>query len=346
MGRPSMRFREEKSPKGLRDVQEIDLGAFLAYLRLERGCSEHTIQAYAVDLRDWESFCTVRHEESAVLSEDRVVAWVRTLENRGLSRSTIQRRLAALRSWQRYLREQQDEEQRWTPPLPARGQTLPQILSEGEVERLLRACGGGKLLDLRDRALLEMAYGCGLRASELGGLLRRDVDWAGGIVRVRGKGDKERLVPFLGAVREQVMRYLDRVQFGGDLDHGNVPLFLSRNSLPLRREDIWRILRRRGRIAGIPLGRLHPHVLRHSFATHLLRRGMDLRTLQEILGHSSIATTERYAHFDVELRDVYDACHPRARKTPGVGGVQEGGLTSGNAYPDESLVTIQKEGTT
>ncbi len=313
MSRPHAHFASPESPEPAPSFQG-SLEAFFLHLRLERGHSENTLRAYATDLRCWEDFCRRNDLPFATPSEEAVVRWVRELERQGLGRATVQRRLAALRSWGRFLQETgQESGERWMPPLPAKGQTLPQILSEGEVERLLRSCCGERPLDFRDRALLELAYGCGLRASELAGVRLADLDASSGILRVRGKGDKERLVPFLGSVRDQIMDYVahHRSQLAsGDGD----TLFLSHSGAPLGREDVWRILRKRGKAAGIPLSRLHPHVLRHSFATHLLRRGMDLRTLQEILGHSSIATTERYTHFDGELRDVYDACHPRAQK--------------------------------
>jgi len=203
-----------------------------------------------------------------------------------------------------------DEEQ-WLPSLPSKEQKLPQILSEGEVERLISSCRDGSLLGDRDEAIFEVIYGCGLRASEVCLLTTDDIDWHANAVRVIGKGDKERIVPLLGSIKEKLKRYVDIVRpqlnkLGGSW------LFLTRTGRQLHREDLWRIIRRRGKAAGIPAVRLHPHVLRHSLATHMLRRGLDLRTLQELLGHASIATTERYTHLDLELRDIYDRCHPRA----------------------------------
>ena len=311
--RPRARFLppEEASPSPV--PAEDSPEAFLRHLRLERGCGENTLRAYAADLRSWGDFCRRHALSPHVPSEEGVVRWVKDLELQGLGRATIQRRLAALRSWGRFLQETgQDSGERWMPPLPVKGRTLPQVLSEGEVERLFRACEGSHPLDLRDRTLLELAYGCGLRASELAGVRLADLDASAGILRVRGKGDKERLVPFLGSVRDQVVNYVTHYRPKG-IPESEDALFLSRSGSSLGREDVWRIVQKRGKAAGIPASRLHPHVLRHSFATHMIRRGMDLRTLQELLGHSSIATTERYTHFDGELRDVYDACHPRAK---------------------------------
>ena len=283
---------------------------FFDYLRFERGCSENTVKAYESDLRRWCAFCRASGLSPLPPSEEKVAPFLRKISLEGKSSATVQRYAATLRSWSHFL--QMDgwiEQDVWLPPLPDRARKLPQILNEGEVERLLSACPD-TVLGLRDRALLELSYGCGLRAGEACSLGVNDADFHRGTLRVLGKGDKERLLPLVGQIKERLRRYIDeaRSSLGGQSDR----LFLSRSGRPLRREDFWRIIRRRGKEAAIPMVRLHPHVLRHSFATHLLRRGMDLRTLQELLGHASIATTERYTHFDLELRDVYDRCHPRA----------------------------------
>lgn len=285
---------------------------FCSYLLLERGCSENTILAYRRDLRKWMVFC-VLHDISPLSSPpEKVTLFLRDLTREGKSKSTIQRQAAAIRSWTRYLlAEGKREKGELLPILPDRERRLPQILSEGEVERLLAQCAGEKPLDLRDRALMEVAYGCGLRASELCALRMIDVNLEQGFLRAFGKGEKERSVPLLGQVRHRVKRYLVEGRLSLD-QGGGQNLFLTKRGGIMRREDVWRVIRKRGTMAGISKARLFPHILRHSFATHLLRRGMDLRTLQELLGHASIATTERYTHFDLELRDVYDTCHPRA----------------------------------
>jgi integrase/recombinase XerD len=288
------------------------LNEFEKYLRYERGCSENTVKAYGADLARWGAFCERRNLPPLPPDADAAASFIRDLVDKEYSASTVQRHAAALRSWALFLVEEGVLEKGvFNCPLPERGKRLPQILSEGEIQRLFEASGGNGPLELRDRALLETGYGCGLRASELAGLRLQDVDLEGGLLRPLGKGGKERMVPFLGEVRNRLCFYLEKGRprlEKGLSDH----VFLSRSGKHLRREDIWRIIRKRGKKAGISLSRLHPHILRHSFATHLLRRGMDLRTLQEILGHASIATTERYTHFDLELRDVYDRTHPRA----------------------------------
>jgi len=288
------------------------LEKFRKYLRYERGCSENTVRAYGADLARWGGFCKSRKAPLLPPDADAAASFIRSLVEEGYSASTVQRHAAAIRSWAVFLVEEGIMEKGvFNCPLPEKGKPLPQVLSEGEIQRLFDASSGEGPLELRDRAILETGYGCGLRASELAGLRLRDVDFQGGLLRPLGKGGKERMVPFLGEVKNRMRMYLEkgRPHLDRDLsDH----LFLSRSGKPLRREDLWRIIRKRGKMAGIPVSRLHPHILRHSFATHLLRRGMDLRTLQEILGHASIATTERYTHFDLELRDVYDRTHPRA----------------------------------
>ncbi|MBP6332198.1 MAG: tyrosine-type recombinase/integrase [Aminivibrio sp.] len=291
---------------------ESSVENFLSYLLLERGLSPNTIAAYRRDLREWGDFCAGAGAPPLPPEQEILSLFQRHLARSEKSPATKQRIIAALRTWMRYL-EQEGEGSGDVrlPSLPGRKEGLPRILSEGEVDRLFQACSGAGPLDLRDRALFETAYGCGLRAGELCGLRLRDVDFSARVLRAFGKGEKERAIPFLGQVSERVALYLEK----GRPLLLKVPrdfLFLTRSGSQMKREDIWRTLRKRGAKAGIPASRLHPHVLRHSFATHLLRRGMDQRTLQELLGHSSIATTEKYLHFDLELRDVYDKAHPRA----------------------------------
>lgn len=291
-------------------IPELEL--FFGYLRFERGCSENTIKAYASDLRAWMCYCIENGKEPSPPSRDDISKFLAAMAGTGSSKSSIQRNAATLRSWMRFLSAEGIlEEAGNLPRLPARERKLPQVLTEGEVDRLLEACEGNGPIFLRDRALVEMGYGCGLRAGELAQLTLEDVVVRSGFLRIKGKGGKERIVPLLGKVRESVERYLEKGR-GQFLPKETDRVFVSRNGKGLKREDVWRTIRKRGRTAGISESRLYPHILRHSFATHLLRRGMDLRTLQELLGHSSIMTTEKYTHFDVELRDVYDKTHPRA----------------------------------
>jgi len=289
-----------------------DIANFLDYLLLERGMSFHTVDAYARDLENWESFCNKRELPLYPVAPEYANGFSREMHLQGLSKSTVQRRLAALRSWSRFLMDEGIVETgAWKPELPKKGRRLPRILTESEVVRLLDACRKGKeYFALRDRGLLELCYGCGLRASEAVSVRLEDLNQGNRLLRIRGKGSKERMVPFVGNVVTAVLEYIEKGR--ESVKPRGVPeVFLSHHGNPLGREDLWRIVRKRGKLAGIPEKRLYPHILRHSFATHLLRRGVDLRTLQEIVGHSSINTTEQYTHLDVELRNVYDQCHPR-----------------------------------
>ena len=266
------------------DFREADalVDAFLTYLEAERGRSRLTAESYASDLRHWLRFCQEAALPPYPMEEPAVSAFRRSLEAEGKARSTQQRAIAALRSWWRYVEMERGEDGEFPlPELPKKTQLEPRVLNEAEVERLFEACRGTKPLDVRDAALVEVGYGCGLRASEICGAAR------------------------------SVRTYLEtaRPQLNG---RGLPFVFLSCRGRRLSRVDLWRILRRRGEMAGIARARLYPHILRHSFATHLLARGMDMRTLQEMLGHSSIMTTQVYAHFDREMRDEYDRFHPRA----------------------------------
>ena len=293
-------------------VAEERLDQFCLYLLAERGRSRHTAEGYASDLRQWLKFCEAAGCPPYPPSPEHVAAFRLELESETKARSTQQRAVAALRSWMRFVEmEEGGEEELSLPELPRKTKKEPRVLNEAEIERLLDACRGPRPLDIRDRAIVELGYGCGLRASELCGLEMLNLDFEARLLRTKGKGNRERVVPFLGETARSVRLYLDVAR--PELNrHGDAHVFLSRLGRPLRREDLWRTLRRRGTAAGVARSRLYPHILRHSFATHLLARGMDMRTLQEMLGHASIMTTQVYAHFDREMRTEYDRFHPRA----------------------------------
>lgn len=288
------------------------IGRFTDYLRLERGCSENTQRAYNSDLQIWLAHCGANGHDPLDMGADAVSRFLLAQQGEGRKKSSVQRLGAMLRSFARFL--QYDGVTDSLPrlaPLPSKTQSLPQVMTEGEVQRIINACEDGTPIGKRDRAFIELAYGAGMRASELCGVRLRDLDAANGILYARGKGDKERTIPYIGAVRRVIEEYI--AEYRPKLDkHGAEWLFLSKNGRQLHRETLWIIMHKRGLMANIPASRLHPHVLRHTFATHLLRNGMDQRTLQEILGHSSIMTTEKYTHMDTELRDYYDRFHPRA----------------------------------
>ncbi len=291
---------------------EGSLKAFSDYLLLERGCSPNTAEAYGRGLRAWGDFCAAREWDPLEVLQPRAAQFIAFLRQ-GKKGSSIQQIMSALRSWVKFrVLEGELPPDVWIPTLPDKAKTLPQLLTEGEIQRIFDTCQDDDFRDRRDRAALEILAGCGLRASELCGLQTTSVDLDEGVLRVYGKGSKERLVPFTGSIRRAIEDYLAARQDFLGKSSQEKRLFLSLRGEGWSRVELWRMIQRRGRQAGIASYRLHPHVLRHSIATHLLRRGMDLRTLQEFLGHSSIATTEKYLHFDLELRDVYDRCHPRA----------------------------------
>ncbi|GHV37089.1 integrase [Synergistales bacterium] len=291
---------------------------FCAYLVAERGRSSLTAASYASDLKQWLSFCEDNGCPAFPPALSDVSAFRRLMEEDGKARSTQQRHVATMRSWIHFMEmeETKDCDIR-LPELPGKTVKEPRILNEAEVNRLLNVCGGDKPLAVRDRAILEIGYGCGLRVSEICGLKTLNLDFESKLVRARGKGDKDRMVPFLGATAASVRRYLDfaRPKLAKNANTGGARearVFLSFSGRALSRQDVWRVIKKRGREAGIAESRLYPHILRHCFATHLLSRGMDIRTLQEMLGHSSILTTQVYSHFDQEMRTVYDQFHPRA----------------------------------
>jgi integrase/recombinase XerD len=301
-------------------------------MTLERGASENTVKAYKTDLLHWMAFCSKEGKRHYPVEPELMARYLRRLLQDGKSSGTRARNAATLRAFSKYLLYDGIEESiRPLGQLPKREKTLPRVMTEGEIERILDGCekcgpataGDAPASDqkktaigMRDRAMIEMAYDCGLRASELCSIELSNIDETGGVMYVRGKGGKERVVPYVGALRGVIRRYLEEARpiLAGPMETAySKYLFLSARGRRMSRQELWNIVQRRGKAVGIAKARLHPHVLRHSFATHLQRRGMDLRTLQELLGHSSIATTEKYAHLDTELRDIYDSFHPRAR---------------------------------
>ena len=294
------------------DEPEASVKDFLEYMNYERGASPHTLRAYRNDLSCWLRFCAETGGKPFPVEPAAVTRYMTRLEAEGLSSGTRNRRAATLASFSKFLMYDGRVESYEALPMPKREKTLPQVMTEGEIDRLVSPDAGESAIGIRDRTMIEMAYDCGLRASELVYLKMSDIDEQGGVMYIRGKGRRERIVPFVGALRGAVRNYISASRSKLPCVNDEGWLFLSRSGRRMNRQDLWNILKRRGAGKGIASSRLHPHVLRHSFATHLQRRGMDLRTLQELLGHSSIATTEKYAHLDTELRDIYDSYHPRA----------------------------------
>ena len=293
---------------------------FLAYLELERGLSRNTLEAYRSDLQQYGEFLA-RHELSPLeITASQLAGFVSELaeglgERKPVAASTLQRKVACLRSFYRHLRREQLIEHDPTTELrsPRSAARLPKVLSRDEVGSLLSQPRGNSPAALRDRALLETMYACGLRASEATELLRADVDLEAGMLRTRGKGSKERIVPVGSKAITALEAYLKRGRPRMVGLREEPRLFVNLRGGGLSRQGLYKIVQRHARGAGLE-SRMSPHTLRHSFATHLLAGGCDLRSLQEMLGHADIGTTQIYTHLSPErLREVYFDAHPRAQ---------------------------------
>jgi integrase/recombinase XerD len=292
-------------------VPDTDVERYLLVLAARR--SPRTVDAYRRDLASLEAF---RGGPAGDATLDDLERWIASMRADGLAPSTIARRASAVRAYFRHLVliGSKTENPAASIQLPRRARTLPRALSPAETERLIEAATGSTPRTLRDRALVELLYGAGLRVSEAVGLEKASVSIDERIVRVLGKGGKERLVPLGRPAAEAVRRYLALGR--PHLDRRYRPeLFLNARGGPLTRAGAFLILRRLADKAGLDPGRVHPHLLRHSFATHLLEGGADLRSVQEMLGHADLGTTERYTHVsDRRRRDVYFRAHPHARR--------------------------------
>lgn len=295
---------------------------FLAHLRIERGASAHTVAAYTRDLERYRAFLDARGRTTlGAVTEDDVrdfLAAVRSGDDGGrpLAASSSARVLAAVRGLHRFALSEgavpADVAASVTPP-KAR-QALPHVLSVSQVEALLAAAGGEEPAQLRDRALLEVLYGTGARISEAVGLAADDIDAESGSVRLFGKGSKTRIVPIGSYALDALDAYAVRARpvFAAK-GTGTSALFLNSLGRPLSRQSAWGILRKAAERARIN-DEISPHTLRHSFATHLLQGGADVRVVQELLGHSSVTTTQIYTHVSIDaLRESYAMAHPRAR---------------------------------
>jgi integrase/recombinase XerD len=311
------------------------LRRYLDYLAVERGLADNTLAAYRRDLERYAGWLAAAGiDDPAAAGEDHLVAFLGALRagatplGTRYRASSVARSLAAVRGLHRFLVRERlagDDPCRdlGSPKVPA---TLPKALSVEQVERLLDAVAGDDPLALRDRALLETLYAAGLRVSEATALDVDDLDLEDGTVRAFGKGAKERLVPVGRSARRALEAYLVRGRPSLARPRSGPALFLNAQGTRLTRQGCWKILRRHARHAGLEAV-VSPHVLRHSFATHLLAGGADVRSVQELLGHASLATTQVYTKVTPErLREVYLLAHPRARAAPPVApGDQRGG---------------------
>ncbi len=285
------------------------IGKFIRYLEIEKNYSPHTILNYRLDLEDFQVFfggSPLEHIDYLALRR-----YLAALKEKNLSSRTVGRRLSSLRSFFRFLTR--DGFLKNNPMLavasPKLQKHLPSCLTEEEIARLIESAGSGGRVDergLRDRAILETFYSTGMRIAELVSLNVRDVDVFSGIAKVMGKGKKERIVPVGETAIAAIRAYLARRRKEVD------PLFLNKNGGRIGTRGVRGIVAKYIHRAGIKQG-ISPHTLRHSFATHLLNRGADLRTVQELLGHANLSTTQIYTHLTTEkLKSVYDKAHPRA----------------------------------
>lgn len=300
------------------------LKSFLAHLRYNRNVSPHTVRAYESDVGQYLAFTAAeRGVPVGKLSPDdlspaSVRAYLADLGRRGDARSSMARKLSGLKTFIRYLRREGivDEDPAALASAPRREQTLPAHLTEEEMNRLLETPDAGAPLGRRDRAILELFYASGLRLSELVGLDVEDVDLSSRMVRVMGKGSKERIVPLNQAAAQALRAWLkDRVVLVAAPPRGRKsdPLFVNYKGGRLTGRSVHRLVHRYVAQCSTQFG-ISPHALRHSFATHLLQRGADLRTIQELLGHARLSTTQRYTHVNAaQLIDVYRKTHPKAK---------------------------------
>ncbi|MEM8781213.1 MAG: site-specific tyrosine recombinase [Planctomycetota bacterium] len=285
---------------------------FLTFCKVECGFAPATLGAYAADLRDlWVWMVEQKHKGWEDLNFEQITAHLRALQDKGLAVASIARHVATIRVFGRFLKSREVLEFDPAEELsqPARWKKLPNVLGQDDMQRLLASPDADSALYLRDVALLELLYAGGLRASEAASLDVGGVQRELQIVRVLGKGSKERIIPIGGPALRALERYIDDLR--PDLVKQPTDMvFLSRTGQPITRVVVWQIVKRHAEKAG--LDDVHPHTLRHSFATHLLAGGADLRVVQELLGHSNIATTEVYTHVDrSRLKEVLARFHPR-----------------------------------
>ena len=293
------------------NLTDPDVESFLLLLAARR--SPRTVDAYRRDLAAFAATIDGRIGETTT---EEIEAWLAAMRADGRAPATIARRLAAVRAYLRHLTliGTRSDNPAASIAGPRRPRTVPRTLSPAEAERLVETAGGTSPRAMRDRALVELLYGAGLRVSEAIGLVKASVDLDQRIVRVVGKGSKERLVPLGRPAADAVRRYMALGR--PHLDRRHRPdLFLNARGGALTRAGAFLILRRLADRAGLEPGRVHPHLLRHSFATHLLEGGADLRSVQEMLGHADVGTTERYTHVsDRHRREAYFRAHPHARR--------------------------------
>lgn len=283
---------------------------FLKFLEVEKNASPHTIKNYRSDLIEFFKF----NHQTAVddINYLEIRKYLAYLKDKSYLKTTVSRKLACLKSFFKYLTREQLLKTNPASGIqtPKRDRRLPSFLETKEVETLLEVAKGEKWEAKRDSAILETLYSSGIRVSELVGLNGEDVDLLGSLLKVRGKGKKERIVPIGSCAASAIKSYLDIASV--DLDKKSSPIFINRGKTRLTDRSVRRIILKYASRAALKKG-ISPHTLRHSFATHLLDRGADLRSVQELLGHAHLSTTQIYTHVSAKrLREAYDQAHPRA----------------------------------
>jgi integrase/recombinase XerD len=287
---------------------------FMNYLSVERGLASNTLLAYRRDLNKYTDYLSQKGiEASAKVAREHVSSFLFDLKKQNMSATSICRNLAAVKMFHRFLvRENLSSEDPTTlVDTPKLWQRMPSVLTQGEVEAMIKAASGKKKQQIRDQAILEIFYASGLRVSELSDLKTTSVNFDAGFVRAVGKGSKERIIPLGKKARDALQKYLDHVRPKLLKGQTSDVLFLSRLGKRISRQSLWALIKFYARRAQIKKT-IKPHTLRHTFATHLLEHGADLRSVQEMLGHADIATTQIYTHVDRErLKNVHKQFHPR-----------------------------------
>jgi integrase/recombinase XerC len=295
------------------------IGQFLQYLHVERGASPHTLKGYREDLHALAEYLSDGDGQSPApgsVTTNELRGFLSALHDAGYAKSSISRRMASVRSFMRF-----GQREGWAKSNPAKAlrnprksRKLPHFLTSDEVGKLLDAPKGNTPAAVRDRAILETLYSAGLRVSELVGLADGDLDFAAGIVRIRGKGKRERLAPIGSYAARAMKHWLDVRKLSPREKTGReAPVFTNKFGTRLTTRSVARMLEKYIKETGLD-GRTSPHTLRHSFATHLLDRGADIRCVQELLGHKSLVTTQIYTHVSTaSLKAAYEKAHPRAR---------------------------------
>lgn len=288
---------------------------YLHYLKVERGLSENTINSYGIDLKLFLEYLRENEISSfKQVNKEVIVNYMQSEKNNNKANSSILRSVSSLRKFFQYLAQEKiiEKDPMLLIDTPKKKQHLPQVLTKEEVEKLLRSPNTGQVLGLRDRAMLELMYATGLRISEIINLKLEDLHLTMGTLQTLGKGHKERIVPVGDEAIKWVNRYLEEARPKLLKQKRSNYLFLNFHGNNLTRQGVWKNLKAEVRKAGIQKN-ITPHTLRHSFATHILENGADLRIVQELLGHADISTTQIYTHLsNKQLADIYNRAHPRA----------------------------------